>query len=127
MDSFEELSIKAYKDDKISEDNNIIDKYYYIKLKELYLDYKCGKINKEKAEIKKKKLRNGYYSEKEYYEKYLNLCKEYNNNRIQIEYDLSKIEKSKDKDEILKLALDILSKITYDKNLVERNIDKLTF
>ena len=29
--------------------------------------------------------------------------------------------------EILKLALDILSKMTYDKNLVERNIDKLTF
>lgn len=127
MDNFEKLSLKAYKDNEISEDNNIIDKYYYIKLKELYLDYKCGKIDKEKAEIKKKKLKTGYCSEKKYYERYLRICKEYNDNRIQIEYDLSKIKKSKDKDEILKLALDILSKMTYDGNLVERDIDKLTF
>ena len=127
MDKFEELSLKAYKGEKIEEDSNIIDKYYYEKLKELYLDYKCGKINKEKAEIKKKKLKNEYNSEKEYYNRYIEICKQYNENRIKIEFDLSKIEKSKDKDEILKLALEIIMKMINDENFLKRNLDKLTF
>ena len=127
MDNFEALSVKAYRDNEIDNDYNVIDKYYFLKLKDLYLDYKCGKIIKEKAEIKKKKLRSEYIYDKKYYEKYLEICREYNDNRINIEYNLNKLEKSNDKDEILKLALEIIGKMINDENLAKRNLDKLTF
>lgn len=127
MDNFEALSVKAYRDNEIDNDYNVIDKYYFLKLKYLYLDYKCGKIIKEKAEIKKKKLRSEYIYDKKYYEKYLEICREYNDNRINIEYNLNKLEKSNDKDEILNISLEIIGKMINDENLAKRNLDKLTF
>lgn len=127
MDSFENLSMKAYKNEILSDEYDFIDKYFFEQLKELYLDYRCGKINKDKAEIKKKKIKNEYFSEKEYRRKYLEICKEYNSNRINIEYDLSRIEKSNDKEEMLKIALNIIAKMTKDENFLQRNLNKLTF
>lgn len=127
MDNFEMLSIKAYKEEKIDENNNIIDKYYYLKLKDLYLNYRCGKITQGKAEIRKKKLKNNYNYEMGYYKRYIAICKEYNDNRIKIEYNLSQIEKSNDKNEILKLSLEIISKMINDEEFLKRNLNKLTF
>lgn len=127
MDSFENLSMKAYKNEILSDEYDFIDKYFFEQLKELYLDYRYGKINKDKAEIKKKKIKNEYFSEKEYRRKYLEICKEYNSNRINIEYDLSRIEKSNDKEEMLKIALNIIAKMTKDENFLQRNLNKLTF
>ena len=127
MDNFENLSMKAYKNEILDDEYDFIDKYFFYQLKELYLDYRCEKINKDKAEIKKKKIKNEYFSEKEYRRKYLEICKEYNSNRINIEYDLSRIEKSNDKEEMLKIALNIIAKMTKDENFLQRNLNKLTF
>lgn len=127
MDNFENLSMKAYKNEILDDEYDFIDKYFFEQLKKLYLDYRCGKINKDKAEIKKKKIKNEYFSEKEYRRKYLEICKEYNSNRINIEYDLSRIEKSNDKEEMLKIALNIIAKMTKDENFLQRNLNKLTF
>ncbi len=127
MDNFENLSMKAYKNEILDDEYDFIDKYFFEQLKELYLDYRCEKINKDKAEIKKKKIKNEYFSEKEYRRKYLEICKEYNSNRINIEYDLSRIEKSNDKEEMLKIALNIIAKMTKDENFLQRNLNKLTF
>lgn len=127
MDNFEILSVKAYKEEKIDKNNNIIDKYYYLKLKDLCLNYRCGKITQGKAEIRKKKLKNNYNYEMGYYKRYIAICKEYNDNRIKIEYNLSQIEKSNDKNEILKLSLEIISKMINDEEFLKRNLNKLTF
>lgn len=127
MDNFENLSMKAYKNEILDDEYDFIDKYFFEQLKELYLDYRCEKINKDKTEIKKKKIKNEYFSEKEYRRKYLEICKEYNSNRINIEYDLSRIEKSNDKKEMLKIALNIIAKMTKDENFLQRNLNKLTF
>ena len=127
MDNFENLSMKAYKNEILDDEYDFIDKYFFEQLKELYLDYRCEKINKDKAEIKKKKIKNEYFSEKEYRRKYLEICKEYNSNRINIEYDLSRIEKSNDKEEMLKIALNIIAKMTKDENFLQRYLNKLTF
>ena len=127
MDNFENLSMKAYKNEILDDEYDFIDKYFFEQLKKLYLDYRCEKINKDKAEIKKKKIKNEYFSEKEYRRKYLEICKEYNSNRINIEYDLSRIEKSNDKEEMLKIALNIIAKMTKDENFLQRNLNKLTF
>lgn len=127
MDNFEILSVKAYKEEKIDKNNNIIDKYYYLKLKDLYSNYRCGKITQGKAEIRKKKLKNNYNYEMGYYKRYIAICKEYNDNRIKIEYNLSQIEKSNDKNEILKLSLEIISKMINDEEFLKRNLNKLTF
>lgn len=127
MDNFEKLSIKAYKEEKLDNNINIIDKYYYIELKNLYLDYRCGKTTKEKTEIRKKKLKNEYTIEMKYYNRYMEICREYNDNRIKMEYDLSKIEKSKNKDEILKIALKIIGRMVHDEDFTKRNSDELTF
>lgn len=118
MDNFENLSMKAYKNEILDDEYDFIDKYFFEQLKKLYLDYRCEKINKDKAEIKKKKIKNEYFSEKEYRRKYLEICKEYNSNRINIEYDLSRIEKSNDKEEMLKIALNIIAKMTKDENFL---------
>lgn len=127
MDNFEILSVKAYKEEKIDKNNNIIDKYYYLKLKDLYSNYRYGKITQGKAEIRKKKLKNNYNYEMGYYKRYIAICKEYNDNRIKIEYNLSQIEKSNDKNEILKLSLEIISKMINDEEFLKRNLNKLTF
>lgn len=123
MDNFENLSMKAYKNEILDDEYDFIDKYFFEQLKELYLDYRCEKINKDKAEIKKKKIKNEYFSEKEYRRKYLEICKEYNSNRINIEYDLSRIEKSNDKEEMLKIALNIIAKMTKDENFFTKKLE----
>lgn len=115
MESFQEINLKSYRNKGIDDNATVDEKYCYLKLQEMYLDYKCGKIDKEKAIKIRNKIEKEYENNKKNHEEYLRICKEYNDYRIKFETDLYKLNKTNDEHEKLKIALNIISKITNNK------------
>lgn len=123
MIDFEKIALLAYKN-KENENFNIVERYAFIKLKELYEKYKCGKCSKEEATKEKNKIKKDFDNDSFYYEKCKEVYKEYNERRNELEYVLYKIEKSKDKMETLTLLLDIVGKYISDDDFKQRNLSK---
>lgn len=115
MESFQEINLKSYRNKGIDDNATVDEKYCYLKLQEMYLDYKCRKIDKEKAIKIRNKIEKEYENNKKNHEEYLRICKEYNDYRIKFETDLYKLNKTNDEHEKLKIALNIISKITNNK------------
>lgn len=123
MIDFEKISLLAYKN-KEDENFNIVERYAFIKLKELYDMYKSGECSKEQATREKNKIKRQFKDDSFYYERCKEIYKEYNERKNELEYSLYKIEKSKDKMEVLELLLDIIGKHISDDDFKQRNLGK---
>lgn len=122
---FEEIAKKAYKKEKLDKNWDVSTKYAFLRLKDLYSRFEFGEIDKEKSIMEKKKIEKEYKDDRKYYENTLEVYKEYNDNRIEGQMLLANIEKSKDKDEIIKDALKLIAKLVKDDTFVKRNFEKL--
>lgn len=123
MIDFEKISLLAYKN-KEDENFNIVERYAFIKLKKLYDMYKSGECSKEQATREKNKIKRQFKDDSFYYERCKEIYKEYNERKNELEYSLYKIEKSKDKMEVLELLLDIIGKHISDDDFKQRNLGK---
>lgn len=123
MIDFEEISLLAYKN-KENENFNIVERYAFIKLKELYEMYKSGECSKEQATKEKNKIKKRFNDDSFYYERCKEVYKEYNERKNELEYVLYKVEKSKDKMETIELLLDIVGKFISDDDFKQRNLCK---
>lgn len=117
---FEELALMAYREDKLNEYASLPEKYIYYKLQELYLNYKTGKINKEKSIQEKNRLRKEYIYESNKMKQSLEISKEYNKNKIENSSLLFELEKAKDKEEVLKACLKLIQNVFNDNSIYER-------
>lgn len=125
MEEFESLALKAYKNIPLTKYADLPEKYAYLQLKYLYYSYKCGDLTKMDAEIEKKKIANEYKKDCVDYDNCLRVYKEYHENRLHNDMKIDTIEKSNDKEEILKLALEAIGIFISDSSFASRNIDKL--
>lgn len=122
---FEEIAKEAYKKNGPNKLWDLPKKYAYYQLEDLYYRYKLGNINEKDSIIEKRKINKEYEWNKEEYNKSLNVYKEYNKNRAKNTLLLAEIEKSKDKDKIIKLALEIIANCISDNSFVERILFKI--
>ena len=76
---FEEIAKMAYLGKKEDDFWNLPKKYAYLKLKDLYFNYKIGKYSKEVCITEKAKIKREYLEDEKRYENELNVYKEYNN------------------------------------------------
>lgn len=119
--TFEEISEKAYKRQPIDEKVNLYEKYAYLKLKELYLDYKNELINKEDAEKKKNNIKKEYNMYQIKTEQYYEIFKKQNEIRSKYEQYLYEIEKTQNQDELLEKSLKLIEIIIQDEIFFDRN------
>lgn len=125
MEEFENIALKAYKNIPLNEFAELPEKYAYLQLKYLYYSYKCGDLSKIDAEIKKREIMNEYKTDCFNYKRCMEICNEYNKNKMNNEMKIASIEKSKDKEEILRLALEAIGIFISDSSFASRNIGKL--
>lgn len=123
MINFEEISLLAYKC-KEDENFNIVERYAFIKLKELYEKFKCGELSKEEAMKEKNKIKKEFKNDSFYYEKCVDIYREYNERKRELEFTLYKVEKSNDKMEILGLLSEIIGKYISDDDFKHRIMGK---
>lgn len=121
---FEEIADMAYKNKELDEYVNLPIKYAYVKLKELYDNFKSGEISKEKCIPLKRKIEREYENNIAEYEKDMQVYKEYNNNRNINEDLLIKMQKATSKDEAFEFSLKILENCLNDSSLSRRILEK---
>lgn len=122
--TFKEISEKAFKKQEIDKVCNIAEKYAYLQLKELYLDYKNELISKEEAEKKKKRIELEYNEYQKKIHEYYEVFKTQNDIRIKYETYLNEIEKTKNQDDLLEKSLKLIELIIQDKSFFKRNYEK---
>lgn len=121
---FEKIAEEAFRRKGINEYWELPERYAYIQLEKLYYDYKIGEISKEDSIIEKSKIKKEYEYFKRDYTDTLNIYKEYTENRSKNNMLLTEIEKSTDKDEILKKTLKIIENFISDKDFSNRILAK---
>lgn len=124
--NFEEIAEAAYYRKGISKLWELPQRYAYLQLEELYYSYKIGNVGKEDSIIKKKKIQKEYEYNQQIYENYLNVYKEYNENRVKYSMLLCNIGKAKSKKDMITNALEIISMIISDDTFVERNLNNFS-
>lgn len=121
---FEEIAKLAYSEVAIPERCSYPDKYAYIMLRQLYKDYFNDKITKEKAVTEKNRIEKEY----ENFELELNKSREvyahYQENMLSCNDLACRINKSKDKAEMLELALEYIAKTRNETLFYDVNIAK---
>lgn len=122
--TFKEISEKAFKKQEIDKVGNIAEKYAYLQLKELYLDYKNELISKEEAEKKKKRIELEYNEYQKKIHEYYEVFKTQNDIRIKYETYLNEIEKAKNQDDLLEKSLKLIELIIQDESFFKRNYEK---
>lgn len=124
---FDEICKNAYMGATLSNCTPLPEKYAYLQLQDLYLKYETKQLTKEESI----KLKNGIRQEYEYNSNEYNLMVQFykeNNKNKKENYDkLVEIEKSNNKDDILKAALEIIANIIRDETFVDRNLSKIDF
>ena len=122
---FEDIQKKAYKKEPLGEYASLPEAYAYLKMRNLYKEYDYGNLTKEQCVKEKNKIRTEFIGNKATEEVSFNISKKYNQNRQKVETKLYELEKTRDKNEVLKILLDITSKLLADESLYERIICKL--
>ena len=122
---FEEIAKMAYMEKEEDKYWNLPKKYAYLKLKELYLKYKIGKYSKEVSIVEKAKIKGEYLEAEKVYQNELDVYKEYNRNRLENTILLSKLEKTRDKEEALGYSIQIIQNCISDKDFSKRICEKL--
>lgn len=121
---FQEIAERAYRKQGPDKFWNLPERYAYLKLEELYYKYRLGNISKEKSIIEKQKIEKEYNWDKQQYENALNVYKTYNENRVKNEILLAEVEKAKDRETMIKNALQIIANNISDDSFVQRNLEK---
>lgn len=122
---FDEIADRAFKGTGYEDLWNLPKKYAYLELEKLYFRYSKGYETKENCVKEKQRIKKEYEWNEEEYNKHMNICKEYNQNRIQNETLIIEIEKAKVKEEIIKPALQIIANYVSDDSFVTRITEKL--
>lgn len=121
---FEYIAKLAYNEKQLEEYATLPEKYAYIKLKDLYFSYRCGDITLEEAIKQKNEIRKEFVDEVGKYNESVEICKEYHNNKLHNNMLVDEIDKSNDKDEILRKSLECLGLFIHDSYFAERNLSK---
>ncbi len=121
---FEIIAEKAYRQEGFDKYWNLPERYAYIRLEQLYYNYKTKNIDKEKSKIEKQKIKKEYDFDIQQYKSDLEIHKEYHENRLKNTEYLINIEKAKTKDEMMINALNIIQNIVSDKSFVNRVMEK---
>lgn len=123
--TFEEVSEKAYKKEKLPNTANLAEKYAYVYMTMLYQNYKQQKISKEQAEKEKTQIKNEFNSYQIEIQKYYDVFREYHENRIKFEEYVTAIEKSESPEDIMDNSLRLVELIIQDKSFFNRTESKL--
>lgn len=123
---FDEIADKAYRRIELDEYANLPTKYAYLKLKNLYDEFKNGEISKENCVPIKQKIKREYENNLLEYNRDMEIYKEYNQNRNENEVLIIDINKSNDKNEILKKCLKIIENCLKDSSFSSRILEKFT-
>ena len=121
---FETIAEKAYRQDGFDKYWSLPEKYAYIRLEQLYYNYRIKNIDKEKSKIEKQKIKREYDFDIQQYKVNLEIYKKYHENRLKNNEYLINIEKAKTKDEMMINALNIIQNIVSDKSFVNRVMGK---
>lgn len=122
---FEDIAKMAYMEEKEDKYWNLPKKYAYFKLKQLYFDYKIGKYSKETSIVEKAKIKGEYLEAEKNYQNELDVYREYNRNRLENTILLSKLEKTRDKEEALGYSIQIIQNCISEKDFTRRICEKL--
>ena len=123
--TFEEVSEKAYKKEKLPNTANLAEKYAYVYMTMLYQNYKQQKISKEQAEKEKTQIKKEFLAYQDRIQKYYDIFKEYHENRIKFEQHVMAIEKSETQEDIIENSLKLVELIIQDRSFFNRIDDKL--
>lgn len=123
--TFEEVSEKAYKKEKLENTANLAEKYAYVYMTMLYKDYKQEKITKEQAEKEKTQIKNEFDVYQNEIKKYYDVFREYHENRIKFEEYVTAIEKSETQADIMDNSLKLIELIIQDKSFFNRTTERL--
>lgn len=122
---FEEISKKAYKKEELEKFSNLAEKYAYVQMLNLYIEYRNENISKTEAEKLKKEIEKEY---KENLRKYQNYCEMLNRqNLLRAKYEeyLYAVEKSQEQDDLLLNSLKLIEVIVQDNSFFDRNYNKI--
>ena len=122
---FDEISEKAYKRQDLGEFKNIVEKYAYLQLLNLYRDYNNEMISKNDAIKKKNKIKKEYEWNLQELKKYYEVFKHQQDIRNEYFSYLTEIEKSKNNDDLLINSLKLIEIIIQDNSFFERNYKKI--
>ena len=123
--TFEEVSEKAFKNEKLANTANLAEKYTYWRMFNLYRDYRESKIKKDAAEKEKLEIVKEFNDYQERIKKYYDVFREYHENRLKFEKYIRDIEKSETQEEIFDNSLKLIELIIQDRSFFSRTIDKL--
>lgn len=123
--TFEEISEKAFKNEKLANTANLAEKYTYWRMFNLYRDYRELKIKKDAAEKEKQEIVKEFNDYQERIKKYYDVFKEYHENRLKFEKYIREIEKSQTQEDILDNSLKLIELIIQDRSFFSRTQEKL--
>lgn len=122
---FKEISEKAYKKEGLGKFKNIAEKYAYVRMENLYMEFKNENINLKEAEKCKNEIEREYKYYLDRVDKYYEVFKNQNEIRKRYESFLREIEKSQDTDSLLINSLKLIEEIVQDNSFYERNYNKI--
>ena len=108
IDEFDWLSTLAYKKEELSDFAPLTTKYMYLRLSVLYDCYARGMYSKQQCIELKNSLRAEHRKNLKEHDQDMECYREYIKNRKENEMLLIKLEKSKDKKEMLETSLKII-------------------
>lgn len=121
---FEELAKIAYKKEELSDFAPLPTKYMYLRLSVLYDCFEKGRYSKGQCIEMKNELRKEYKHIMQEHERDMECYREYLTNRRTNTELLIKIEKSKNKEEMLDACLKVIGNCVDDKSFYDRNRSK---
>ena len=122
---FEIISRKAYNKEKLEEFSNFAEKYAYVQMLNLYMEYKNENITKAQAEKEKKEIEKEYNENLRKYNNYCERLQKQNLLKAKYEEYLYSIEKSQDQDDLLLNSLKFIEVVVQDDSLFDRNYNKV--
>ena len=122
---FDKIAERAHKGIGYEKLWNLPKKHADMQLEKLYYNYKLGSESKESCVAEKARIRKEYEQNEVEYNRHLDICREYDENRIKHETLLIDLEKAECKDDVIKPALQIIADLVNDDYLVERITEKI--
>lgn len=121
---FKEIADKAYRNKPMDGFVSLPIKYAYLQLKELYSEFRDGEISKEKCIPLKRKIEIEYANNVAEYERFFQVFKKYNEDKILNETLVIAIQKANTKEEALEKSLKIIGNYLNDSSFHDRILEK---
>lgn len=122
---FEEISKKAYKKEQLDKFSNFAEKYAYVQMLNLYMEYKNENITKTQAETQKKEIEKEYNENLRKYNNYCERLQKQNLLKTKYEEYLYSIEKSQEPEDLLLNSLKFIEVVIQDDSFFDRNYNKV--